>query len=406
MGMAVALAPDPVTDAEVSVEDRLRAVCGHLNVLHAELVELAAEALETGCWNGWGVRSLAHWLMWKAGLSPAHAAEIARLAEARQTHPKVMATFGDGALSLDQVTVATKAPAYLDADFAQLAEVCTVPQLRLAVRAARPAPATPPPVDDRGNGSSELVQGWFDDDGRYRLRADLDPDRGRIVDAALAEARDSLFHTGHTDVTWADALVEVAQRSLAGMTAERQERFRVNWFLDPTRPVPATWVDGIAIPDWLREHLLCDGTISPTFTAAGRPVSVGRTVQDVPERTRRLILARDRKCRIPWCSQSRWLQIHHLHHQAHGGGHDTNKLIAICGSCHRAHHHHGHFNISGDADQPDGLVFTDAHGDVIDPAARPIKPTGPPPTPTRPYEHPIGGRLHKRELIFRHPPVP
>jgi len=33
-----------------SVEDRLRVVCGHLNVLHAELVALAAEALETGCW--------------------------------------------------------------------------------------------------------------------------------------------------------------------------------------------------------------------------------------------------------------------------------------------------------------------------------------------------------------------
>jgi len=36
---------------------------------------------------------------------------------------------------------------------------------------------------------------------------------------------------------------------------------------DPTNPVPATWVDGIAIPHWLRDQLLCDGTISPTFTA-------------------------------------------------------------------------------------------------------------------------------------------
>ena len=48
-----------------AIEDRLRAVCGHLNVLHAELVALAAEALATGAWAGDGLRSLAHWLNWQ-----------------------------------------------------------------------------------------------------------------------------------------------------------------------------------------------------------------------------------------------------------------------------------------------------------------------------------------------------
>ena len=47
-----------VLDAEADIEVRLRAVCGHLNVLHAQLVELAAEALATGSWQGWGVESL------------------------------------------------------------------------------------------------------------------------------------------------------------------------------------------------------------------------------------------------------------------------------------------------------------------------------------------------------------
>jgi hypothetical protein len=62
--------------------------------------------------------------------------------------------------------------------------------------------------------------------------------------------------------------------------------------------------------------------------------------------------------------------------------------------------------ISGNADQPDGLTFTDPHGNVIDPSARPIKPTRPPPAPAKPYEHPIGERLHKRDLLFADPPVP
>ena len=54
--------------------------------------------------------------------------------------------------------------------------------------------------------------GWFDA-GRGPVAGELDADHGRIVDAALSEARDALFHHGQVNVSWADALVEVAQRS-------------------------------------------------------------------------------------------------------------------------------------------------------------------------------------------------
>ena len=115
--------------------------------------------------------------------------------------------------------------------------MATVAQLRVMVRAARPAPA----VSDE---PAESLAGWFDDDGRYRLRAELDADHGRIVDAALSEARDALFHHGQVDVSWPDALVEIAQRSLDGGAASRRERFRVNWFIDPSDPIPARFTDG------------------------------------------------------------------------------------------------------------------------------------------------------------------
>ena len=52
MGVVVGL--DPGSGAEVDIEVRLRDVCGQLNVLNAQLVELAAEALATGSWAGWG----------------------------------------------------------------------------------------------------------------------------------------------------------------------------------------------------------------------------------------------------------------------------------------------------------------------------------------------------------------
>ena len=94
------------------------------------------------------------------------------------------------------------------------------------------------------------------------------------------------------------------------------------------------------------------------FTDGALPVSVGPNQQAVPERTRRLVLARDRECRVPWCSQTRWLQIHHLEHREHDGGDDTGNLVGICGADHRLHHL-GQLGISGNADDPDGLVFTD-----------------------------------------------
>ena len=126
----------------------MRVVCGQLNVLNAELVALAAEAMETGSWHGCGVKSLGHWLTWQAGISPRHADEVVRLAQARETHPAVMATFAAGALSKDQVAIATEAPAYLDQQFAELAPMATVTQLRVLVRAARPAPPPAPPAEE------------------------------------------------------------------------------------------------------------------------------------------------------------------------------------------------------------------------------------------------------------------
>ena len=391
--------PEVALDGVDDIEERLRAVCGHLNVLHAQLVELAAEALETGAWAGHGVRSLTHWLSWQAGLSPRHAAEVARLAEARVTHPAVMSTFAAGAISLDQAAVAARAPAHLDERFAELATVSTVPQLQTMVRAARPAPATPPATEAR----PESLVTWFDDDGHYHLRGELDEDHGRIVDSALQEARDALFHAGHPDVGWADALVEMAHRSLDGEPTQRRERFRANWFIDPTDPVPARWADGLAVPQWLIDMLGCDGTVAPVFTDGALPVNVGVTRRCVPDRTRRLVLARDRKCRVPWCPHTSWLQVHHIVHAEHDGPTDTHNLAALCPACHRAHHR-GELGITGNADQPDGLTFNDRHGRIIDPAAHPAKPTGPPPQPARPYDHPLGERLDHWAVIFPDPP--
>ena len=277
-----------------------------MNAAHVALVDLVAEALSTEAWAVSGIRSPRHWLTWQAGLAPGTAAQVLRLAEAKATHPATSAVFTAGQLSLDQAAIAVAAPAHVDGVMAELAPLSTVSQLRVEVRAATPAP-DPVAPDDPLAVPSESVESWFDDAGRFHLRAELDPDRGRVVDASLGEARDRLFRDGQRRVTGADAVVDVAQRSLDGTPLERRERFRVNLFLDPTADLPATWGDGFAVPDSLRRLLTCEGTVTPTFVARARPVSVAPTVKGIPDRIRRLVLARDTACRVPWCGRTRCL---------------------------------------------------------------------------------------------------
>jgi hypothetical protein len=289
--------------------------------------------------------------------------------------------------------VAVKVAAHHDARIAEMAPLATVNQLHTMVRCSRPAtPAVSPPTDE----PADSVITWTSDDGRFHLRADLAGDLGRVIDGALEAACDRLRAESGTTVTRVDALVDVAERSMAAESARRRDRFRGYMFLDPAQEVPARWPDGTTVPDLIRDHLTCDGRLTPIFTDGAKPVSVGRTRRIVPDHTRRLVLLRDHACRVPWCGARRHLEVHHLDHWNHDGRTDYERLIALCSRCHRAHHH-GLLRISGDPLEPDGLVFTDHRGRVLTSEPRTVPPSGPPPDPIQRYEHPLGERLSTRD---------
>lgn len=355
-------------------------------------------------------------MTWKCGLSEPHARQLVAIAEGRPAHPKIAAVFDDGLVSVDQAAIAMGCDPVDDDDFAHAATTMTIPQLRLFLRASHPgdpAPSSddqPTPPSPAPASLTESVFMFHDRNGQWHADICLDADRGQLLRSALHEVRDRLFHAGDTDVTWANALVELAGGSLDHLAMARRERFRINVFIDPTKDARATWINGITIPDAIRDLLLCDGTITPTFLENGHPVNVGRSLRIVPDRARRLIEHRDLKCRVPWCTRETGLQIHHLVEWNHGGSTDTHNLIAVCERCHRQHHN-GQLGITGNADRPDGLIFTDDHGHVIDFAAHPHKPSRPAPTPKRPYRHPDGGHMQPSTIMFhphrRHwPPTP
>jgi hypothetical protein len=82
---------------------------------------------------------------------------------------------------------------------------------------------------------------------------------------------------------------------------------------------------------------------------------------------------RDGGCRVPGCSQRRWLHVHHLQHHAHGGPTAVGNLVCLCPAHHRLLHA-GHLHVTGDPVPLQGLVFTDRHGRTIGPS--PPSPTG------------------------------
>ena len=98
-----------------------------------------------------------------------------------------------------------------------------------------------------------------------------------------------------------------------------------------------------------------------------------------PELHHETVIHRDGGCRVPGCGDTRWLDVHHIIHWEHDGVTDTPNLIAICQRHHRAHHQGG-LGISGGADDPNGVTFTNRYRQPMRASGVRPQPPGPPPT--------------------------
>ena len=265
--------------------------------------------------------------------------------------------------------------------------------------------------EDRSGEPAELSMSQ-DQYGRFTMRFSAPADLGALVEAALREAKDALFKAGRPEVTFGDAMVEIAQRSLGAVESiNRRDAYRTYVHLD----TEGGWLTGQPrLPAHLAKKLTCDGILQPLWTTQGAPVNVGRAQRIVPARTRRLVQDRDRGCRFPGCTSTR-VECHHLIHWVDGGPTNTTNLCALC-SFHHDTHHTGDFTITGDADDPGGLTFTTRNGFLIKPGptfTTPTKPQPPgsagspaPPPPVTAYRGPSGDTLSLRWVTFHEPREP
>jgi hypothetical protein len=398
--------------AWIEGERQTIALMGTINVATADLVRTIAVLDHTGGWQGHGIRSLEHWVQWKAGISERRAQGLAKIARRIDELPRCWSLFSEGRITEDTMTrLARRLPAARDAELALLLPDLMVSQLSRILRTCPEQPDGKP--DPAPKQEPERFMGSYKDrDGWLRGEFCLPPAEGAELEVALGVARDQEFRESQgleddTDVssttthgiTWADAFVRLMREGADALdktlrrTGHRGERCQVvlHHDVDPNGTIgPGQLHLGDIVPDTVARFLSCDADVRVAAWQAGRLLGINPTERTVPRRLRRMIERRDQGCLHPMCNRRRWLHIHHLQHWADGGVTIPANLLCLC-TLHHRELHEGLFSIEGDP-EVGPLRFFDARGRPIEP------PESGSPGPLRlvepsPYTQPYGGRL-------------
>jgi HNH endonuclease len=100
--------------------------------------------------------------------------------------------------------------------------------------------------------------------------------------------------------------------------------------------------------------------------AAREPLNVGRKTRTISATLRRVLKARDQGCRFPGCSNTRYIDAHHVEHWANGGETKPSNLVSLC----RFHHHAVHEGgIRIDILDDGALRFVKPNGSSVDSVA-------------------------------------
>jgi hypothetical protein len=391
------------------------AVMGTVNGAMARLVRTIRMLIDTEGWGGVGIRSVEHWVTWKAGVSARRAGGLAQIARRLHELPQCFALFEAGRLTEDaMVRIARRVPAGDDAAVAARAPTLLVSQLERAL-AALP-PLDEPEPDRLAQQLRRRVETWKERNGWLAGRFCLPPDEGALLHNGLAASRDAELRdrqgldpgasldgvdepTRTTTVTWADALVRMASEAADALDAELQRTGRrgdrnkvvLHHDVDPAGALgPGQLHLGPVVPEVIARYLACDAEVMVASYRMGQLIGIQPTQRTASRALRRAIERRDQGCAHPLCTQRRFLHVHHLRHWEDGGETVPGNLLCLCPTHHREHHQ-GELTIEGNP-EVGGVRFLNRWG-------RPIEPPGTgSPDPVRidepsPFQPPYGERL-------------
>jgi hypothetical protein len=347
-----------------SVEDLSREIAdlaAHMDAATHRLLTCIRQFDEAGGWYEQGATSCAHWLAWRIGLDSATAREKVRVARALGKLPVIDEALRVGKLSYAKARALTRvATPETETKLLEVAVVATGAQLERICRGYRRALAP-----DEGLAPEERSVRRRDlPGGMVRLEIVLEPDEADLLLRALDRAREVVHEetdasaetqkcndvqdvsaeTSAPGSTWpsrADGMVALAENFLAGNPANGNggERFQVMVHVDqdplaPDGVLSASLDDGTRISAETFRRIACDcGVVAAT--GDGAQLNIGRRARSIPPAIRRALALRDRGCRFPGCTHTRFLHGHHIQHWLAGGETSVNNLALLC-----TFHHH------------------------------------------------------------------
>jgi hypothetical protein len=205
------------------------------------------------------------------------------------------------------------------------------------------------------------VTHYYDHDGSLVIKARLPAEQGALIVKALEMAMDKDFAdadacsdvsavqvpSGQTSdeplpiaARRADALAEIAETYMnnsesSGSTADRYQVV-VHVAAGATDSDDAHIEDGPHVTAETSRRIACDCSVVGIREGEnGEPLSIGRRSRSIPPPMRRALRARDSGCRFPGCTNTRFVDGHHIEHWADGGETSLDNLVLLC-----RHHHH------------------------------------------------------------------
>ena len=364
MSNAAIASHEITTDAIAHAIDTLDAI---EIAIRLKRLEWIVDYDEREAWKDDGACSMVDWLIYRRSYARDSAREHLRVAHALRDLPHVKAAALDGRLSWDKIVLITQvADAESDALWASQAEVVGVAELASWVRQHK--------VMRRERAERQLRErylrmAWNEDDSTLRLNGKLLGTEAAAVKWAIEQMADDapkLEDGTYAPYDWrcADALAELASSRLGELG---RSTLVVHIDHDRLNHINGAGLleDGPSVVAETARRLSCDGKVQLSVDdASGAPIKLGRTRRTVSPWQGRQIRRRDRTCRFPGCDRTRGIQVHHIHHWAHGGSTDDDNLLCLCWHHHRLVHEGG-WRIRKDAEhrlrfiRPDGRSLTD-----------------------------------------------
>ena len=377
---------EPGPDEPAALGRRLRALVADGDRDLAGQLRLLVRFDELEGWRAEGAISCAAWMDARLGIEAWEARERLRVGRALRRLPTLSGLFDAGRLSWAKVRLLTRVAAPHDeAALARAALDAPAADVRAIAEAFRHGAA--PSAHEEAAGAARAHRArslrWHRlgehavrivlelprAEGAEWLRAleraeDALHERARRVDpgevgAALAALYGDAPRDGPGGLSAdppdpaqrrADAALLMASESLraAGPAIAASDRYRVLVNVDvealSERPAARAFASGFGpLSPATARRLACDAGLGAcAVDARGEALDVGRRTRVWPAAMRRAALARDRRCQVPGCGATRYLDVHHLVHWIDGGPTSLDNAACVCRRCHVMLHEGGH----------------------------------------------------------------